>query len=100
MCICWCVTEISYKMHGSTIKIQRQKIKSLRHIPPSKPYRIEHSVSVIKTLQTVLCRDIRAVRSEIITCKKRINILCWQKVRVVRNNLEALVVASTQSGLD
>jgi len=21
MCICWCVTEIKYKMHGATIKI-------------------------------------------------------------------------------
>jgi len=21
MCICWCVTEINYKMHGATIKI-------------------------------------------------------------------------------
>jgi len=21
MCICWCVTEINYKMHGKTLKI-------------------------------------------------------------------------------
>jgi len=21
MCICWCVTEINYKIHGATIKI-------------------------------------------------------------------------------
>ena len=21
MCICWCVTEINYKMHGATVKI-------------------------------------------------------------------------------
>jgi len=28
MCICWCVTEINYKMHGATIKtVSAQKAK-------------------------------------------------------------------------
>ena len=48
-------------MHGATINIQRQKINSVRYVPSSKFYRIEHSVSAIKTLQTVLYRDILAV---------------------------------------
>ena len=29
MCICWCVTEINYKMHGATIKIQQGNFISL-----------------------------------------------------------------------
>jgi hypothetical protein len=30
MCICWCVTEINYKMHGATIKIQNIIVSLVR----------------------------------------------------------------------
>jgi len=29
MCICWCVTEIKYKMHGRTIKIVKNWVQDL-----------------------------------------------------------------------
>jgi len=55
MCICWCVTEINYKMQGATLKTQ--------------------SVSFIKTIQLMLYREIIAVCSEIHT--KHINTAVW-----------------------
>ena len=75
-----------------------QCVNSVKHKPSSKPCRLEHSVSVIKTGQTVLYRDILVVCSEMQT--KHLKTLCGQKVLIFRNNLEALVVNSKDIGLE
>ena len=32
MCICWCFTEINYKMHGATIKIASSLLLVCRYV--------------------------------------------------------------------
>jgi hypothetical protein len=71
--------------HTSITEIKRKTFyhtnSNLKHIYRSSPYRAVNTISVIKTSQLMLYREIIAVCSEIHT--KHINTLCGQNVELL-----------------